>query len=190
MKRLKGVAGGQRPSPEVSLVRPDTKPDPDFECRNPEFSDYYRVTSYSDMQESLNRTWQYIDDKGATLGYISIAAAHLRPGRDPALQEMGYGNIPALLVGYLATDKDHERQGVATDLLLWSIEEAMRLSERIGCRIVMLNPINDPGVIRFYHNLGFRYVPATNGEDDVFYIDVQGKITADTLPQPGDADAP
>lgn len=111
MKRLKGVAGGQRPSPEVSLVRPDTKPDPDFECRNPEFSDYYRVTSYSDMQESLNRTWQYIDDMGATLGYISIAAAHLRPGRDPALQGMGYGNIPALLVGYLATDKDHERRG-------------------------------------------------------------------------------
>ena len=187
MKRSRGAAGGQRKSPEISLVRPGTTPDPNFECRNPEFNDYYGVTSYSDMEEGLNRTWRYVDGKGATLGYISVAAAHLRPGRDPALQGMGYGNIPALLVGYLATDKSHERQGVATDLLLWSIEEAMRLSARVGCRIVMLSPINDPDIMRFYRNLGFRYIPAGSGEDDVFYIDVQGKIMADTRPWPGGA---
>ena len=179
---MKDVAGGQRQSPEISLVRPDAKSDPDFECKNPEFNDYYRVTSYSDMEAGLNRTWRYIDGKGATLGYITVAAAHLRPGRDPALQGMGYGNIPALLVGYLATDKDHERQGVATDLLAWSIEEAIRLSQRIGCRIVMLNPLDDPDTMRFYRNLGFRYIPAGNGEDDVFYIDIQDKIKADARP--------
>lgn len=111
MKRSKGVAGEQRQSPEIFLVRPDTIPDPSFECRNLEFNDYYRVTCYSDMEAGLNRTWQYVDGKGATLGYITVAAAHLRPGRDPALQGKGYGNIPALLVGYLATDKNHERQG-------------------------------------------------------------------------------
>ena len=99
MKRLKGVASGQRQNHDISLVRPDTKPDPDFECRNPEFNDYYRVTCYSDMEAGLNRTWEYIDDKEDTLGYIPVAAAHLRPGRDPALQGMGYDNISALIVG-------------------------------------------------------------------------------------------
>ena len=187
MKRLKGVAGGQRKNREISLLRAGSESDPNFECRNPEFNDYYRVTSYSDMEAGLNRTWQYVDDKGATLGYISVAAAHMRPGRDPALQGKGYGNIPALLVGYLAADKNHERQGVATKLLLWSIDEALRMSERVGCRIVMLNPINDPDILRFYHNLGFRYVPASNGEDDVFYIDIRGKIPAGASPSPDDA---
>ena len=100
---------------------------------------------------------------------------------------MGYGNIPALLVGYLATDKSHERQGVATRLLLWSIEEAIRLSKRIECRIVMLNPLDDTKTMRFYRNLGFRYIPASNDEDDVFYIDVHDKIKADTRPLPGGA---
>ena len=185
MKRSKGVAGGQRQSPEISLVRLDATPDPSFECRNPEFNDYYRVTS-SDLEAGLNRTWQYVDDRGPTLGYISVAAAHLRPGRDPALQGKGYGNIPALLVGYLATDKSHERQGVATDLLLWSIEEALRLSERIGCRIVMLNPLDNPDTMKFYYNFGFRYIPASSGEDDVFYIDIQDKIKASSRPLPGD----
>lgn len=186
MKRLRGVEGERQPL-EVSLVHPDTDPDPKFECRNPEFNEYYRVTCYSDMKEDLNRTWRHVDDKGATIGYISIAAAHLRPGRDPALQGLGYGNIPALLVGYLATDKSHERQGVATRLLLWSIEEAIRLSKRIGCRIVMLNPLDDTKTMRFYRNLGFRYIPASNDEDDVFYIDVHDKIKAGTRPLPGGA---
>lgn len=51
----------------------------------------------------------------------------------------------------------------------------------------MLNPINDPDILRFYHNLGFRYVPAGNGEDDVFYIDIQDKIKASARPLPDDA---
>lgn len=187
---MKGAAGEQQQNPEISLVRPDTKSDPGFECRNPEFNDYYRVTCYSDMEEGLNRTWQYVDDKGDTLGYITVAAAHLRPGRDPALQGMGYGNIPALLVGYLATDKDHERQGVATDLLAWSIKEAIRLSQRIGCRIVMLNPLDDPDTMRFYHNLGFRYIPASDGEDDVFYTDIQDRIRVGARPLPANTTEP
>lgn len=57
MKRSKDAAGEQRQNLEISLLRLDTKPNPDFECGNLEFNDYYRVTSYSDMQESLNRMW-------------------------------------------------------------------------------------------------------------------------------------
>ena len=189
MTKLKGAEDGQQ-SLEISLVQPGVDPDPNFACTNSEFNEYYRVTCYSDMEAGLNRTWRYIDDGGATIGYISVAAAHLRPGRDPALQGLGYGNIPALLVGYLATDRNHERQGVATKLLLWSIDEAIRLSERIGCRIVMLNPINESRAMEFYRNLGFRYIPASNDEDDVFYIDVQDKIKAGTRPLPGDAASP
>lgn len=155
---------------------PDTIPDPRFECRNAEFNEYYRVNCYSDMEEGLNRTWMCGDGRGGVLGYLSIAAAHLRPDRDPALKGMGYGNIPALLVGYLATDKNHERNGVATDLLTWALDEAVRMSKRVGCRIVMLNPLDDPAIRQFYHNRGFRYLPVSDGEADVFYIDIQGKI--------------
>ena len=54
MKRLKGVAGGQRKNREISLLRAGSESDPNFECRNPEFNDYYRVTSYSDMEAGLN----------------------------------------------------------------------------------------------------------------------------------------
>lgn len=94
----------------------------------------------------------------------------------------------ALLVGHLATGKNLKRQGVATDLLLWSIEAAARMSERIGCRSVMPNPLGDPKTMEFYPHLGFRHMPASNGEDDVFCIDIQDKIEAGTpLSLPGGA---
>lgn len=130
------------------------------------------------MEAGLNRTWVCGDGRGGVLGYLPIAAAHLRPDRDPALQGMGYGNIPALLIGYLATDKNHERQGVATGLLAWALDKAIRMSKRVGCRIVMLNPVDDPEIRRFYCNRGFRYLPVRDGEADVCYIGIQGKIKA------------
>ena len=71
--------------------------------------------------------------------------------------------------------------------MLWSIDEAIRLSEGIGCRIAMLSPLNDPKTMRFYRNLGFRYIPASDGGGDMFYIDVRDKIKADTRPLPGGA---
>ena len=58
----------------------------------------------------MNRAWACIEN-GAVLGYISVAMGHMRPDRDPALRGMGYGNVPALLVGYLVADKRHVRQG-------------------------------------------------------------------------------
>ena len=137
----------------------------------------------------MNRTWACIEN-GAVLGYISVAMGHMRPDRDPALRGMGYGNVPALLVGYLATDKRHERQGVASDLLLWAVHEATRASKRVGCRISVLNSTGDPAIKRFYRNRGYRYVPASDGEADAFCIDIQGKIKAGTSPAPGRAEAP
>lgn len=67
---------------------------------------------------------------------------------------------------------------MATDLLAWALDEAVRMSERVGCRIVMLNPVDDPEIKQFYRNRGFRYLPVRDGGADVFYIDIQGKITA------------
>ena len=63
-----------------------------------------------------------------------------------------------------------------------AVREAVSMSKRIGCRIAMLNPADDPQIRRFYTNRGFRYIPASGGEDDVFYSDIHGKIRADTHP--------
>ena len=78
MKRLRGVEGKRQPL-EVSLVHPDTDPDPKFDCKKPKFNEYYRVTCYSDMKEDLNRTWRHVDDRGAAIDVVSKNMGSFEP---------------------------------------------------------------------------------------------------------------
>ena len=161
-------------SKDVSIIMlaPTMSIDAEFECKNSSYTEYYRVDAFSDMQEGIGRTWLCMYKK-KMIRFVSVAMAHMRPERDKRLQGKGYGNIPALLIGHLATHKDYERKGVGTNLIAWAIQEAVRYSKRIGCRIVMLNPEDDPEIRDFYTHRGFTYVPQDDKERDAFYLDIQ-----------------
>ena len=161
-------------SKEVSVVMLDStmSKDSEFECKNPSYTEYYHVTAFNDMKEGIGQTWLCMYKK-QMIGFVTIAMAHMRPERDERLRGKGYGNIPALLIGHLATHKDYERKGVGTNLIAWAIREAVSYSKRIGCRVVMLNPEDDPEVRDFYTKRGFTYVPQNDKERDAFYLDIQ-----------------
>ena len=158
----------------VSIVqlKPADSLDQDFECKNKEYTEYYRVHAFNDMKNGLSKTWLCIY-KNKVIGYITIAMAHMRPERHGGLQGKGYGNIPALLIGQLATHKEHEKKGIGRELIHWAIREATRSSQRMGCRIVMLNPADDEKIRTYYRNRGFTYVPHNDKENDAFYLDIQ-----------------
>ena len=165
-------------SNDVSMVmlKPTMPTDKEFECKNPSYTEYYRVSAFDDIKDKVGRIWlcMYMEK---VIGFISIAMAHMNPERDKQLQRDGYGNIPALLIGHLATHKDYEGKGVGTHLIAWAIREAVRSSQRIGCRIVMLNPEDDPKIRTYYTHKGFTYVPQNDKERDAFYLDIQTKRT-------------
>ena len=165
-------------SNDISMVmlKPTTPTDKEFECKNPSYTEYYRVSSFDDIKDKIGQIWLCMYRK-KVIGFVSIAMAHMRPERDKRLQRDGYGNIPALLIGHLATHKDYEGKGVGTNLIAWAIKEAVHSSQRIGCRIVMLNPEDDPKIRTYYIHKGFTYVPQNDKERDAFYLDIQTKLT-------------
>ncbi len=148
--------------------------DKEFECKNSKYTEYYKVHAFNDMEKGIGQTWLCIY-KDKVVGFISVAMAHMRPERHEKLEGKGYGNIPALLIGHLATHKEYERKGIGTNLIAWTIKEAVNSSARIGCRIVMLNPENDPKIKEYYVNRGFTYVSHDDKEKDAFYLDIQRK---------------
>ncbi len=115
--------------------------DRSFECSNPKYTEYYRIHAFNDMQTGIGKTW-VLTYKDKAIGFISIAMAHIRQERHEDLQDNGFGNIPALLIGHLATHQDYENRGVGTRLLAWAIKKATEYSKTIGCSIVMLSPEN------------------------------------------------
>jgi len=158
----------------VQLTETATK-DKDFECKDKNYTDYYRVNAYTDIQKGVGRTSVLIW-RCKVIGFISIAMAHMRPERVPDLDEEGYGNYPALLVGHLATHKDFEGKGVATHLLAWATKKAVSYSKTIGCRFVMLNPENDEDVRQFYRNRKMKYIDHDDKEKDAFIFDINDKM--------------
>ncbi|WP_316504834.1 GNAT family N-acetyltransferase [Nitrosopumilus sp.] len=142
----------------------------DFNCSKSSFKDYLRVSALNDQVEQIGQTWIFVY-KEKIIGFVTIAMAHMKKDEHEELQIDTFGNIPALLIGHLATHKDHERQGVGRYMVSWVISKAVEFSESIGCRLVMLNPERD--VIDFYRKQGFTYVPHEDEDYDSMFLDIK-----------------
>ena len=144
----------------------------DFACSKEQFTEYLKVQAHYDQKEQVGQTWVF-KHAGRIVGFITIAMAHMKPSECEELGIDSYGNIPALLIGHLATHKDFERRGIGKHMVSWAIIKAIDHSKSIGCRLVILNPESD--VIDFYRKRGFAYVP--HGDDDEesasMYIDIK-----------------
>ena len=81
----------------------------------------------------------------------------------------------ALLISHLSTRKDYERKKVGTILIDEVLKIAIEQSKLVGCRYLLLNPIDDPGVKKFYRTYGFSYVDnlKIDKEADAFILDIQ-----------------
>ena len=159
----------------ITPLKPLLPIDKSFECSNPDYVEYYRVTAYADLQEEIAKTY-LLTYKGKVIGYISIAMAHLRKDATIETTAKGLGgDIPALRISHLATHKDYVRKGVATHLIDLALEIAIDVSEKLGCRYIMLNPENDENVRKFYRNYGFTYVKNYVDDKDIFILDITQK---------------
>ena len=134
-----------------------------------EFNDYIGADMAFDIAENISQVYLIII-AGYVAGYIAISMNRLRNNATPAIEGKEIeGNVPAILISHLAVDGVFQGHGVGKALLNLVITRLVpKLKKIIGCRYVMLNPIDDQGVRDFYINYGFEYVEKLNdgGEQD------------------------
>ena len=63
-------------------------------------------------------------------------------------------NFPAVKIARLAVDKEHQKKGIGTQLVDFSIERSRKIAEVVGCRLVVLDANEE--AIEFYAGLGFQ----------------------------------
>ena len=91
-----------------------------------------------------------ISDKDAKPGYI-------------------YETYPAMKIARLATDKDWERKGIGTYMLMLSIAYAIRLNQVSACRFITVDALN--GIVPFYIKMGFiPFHESTNSRTTPMYL--------------------
>ena len=94
--------------------------------------------------------------------------AQLHKNQHSKLGQFPHSNVPALLLGQIATHQDYEGLGVGQRMVQWVIYRGIQYSKDIGCRLVVLQPEKD--VIKWYRNkLKFVHIQHKRKQDIMFY---------------------
>lgn len=69
--------------------------------------------------------------------------------------------IPVILLGMLGVDKRYQGEGLGRDLLLDVVHRAGYVSEQVGAKALIVDPIDD-ATRAFYSRYGFRPMPGAS----------------------------
>jgi len=90
------------------------------------------------------------------IGYVTLATSSISAERIDRRykQRIRLKFYPSLLIGRLAVDNNWREKGVGRYLCNWCVGSAMKLSEKVGCRYVILE--TREGKVDFYQKCSFE----------------------------------
>lgn len=105
--------------------------------------------------------------QGVLVGFATVAMGSVSV-KETTLRLPFFGTkrrYPALLLGRLGVDNKYRKRHIGHCICLWTIGLAKELSERIGCRFVILMT-NQP-TVKFYQKSGFDICPKYEKKEKV-----------------------
>jgi len=93
------------------------------------------------------------------VGFATLAMSEIETREAPLLLSFGatIKNYPALLIGRLAAHNDFRGRNVGRSICLWCLDVAKKLSEEIGCKLVIV--MTEGKAVEFYGKVGFEIFP-------------------------------
>lgn len=142
-----------------------------FKNHMPGMVRYLREEALLDQRRRIGVTKVFAYDS-TIIGFVTLATASIRSrdveGRGKWLR---FGEVPALLIGQLATHSKYEGCRVGKTLVNLAVAEAADMSRRVGCRLVVLHPRKD--VISWYESQNFKMSSTRN----LMYLDMGSNHT-------------
>lgn len=142
----------QRLDPERHDVRA-------FNCGEPSSDLWLREQAVLASARQTARTWVWLDENGAVVGYYALAAHKV--ARDDVPTKIGRGRpveIPAVLLARLALSESLRGRGLGAVLVADALERVVEATQIVAARLVVVDALHER-VARFYEALGFRRVP-------------------------------
>lgn len=104
------------------------------------------------------RTFVATGEDDSVIGYYTLVAGELTHERATPEVRRGLSKhfpIPVALLARLAVDREHQGRGIGSALLLDALDRALRASEHVATRAVVVDAISDAAA-HFYLHHGFR----------------------------------
>jgi GNAT superfamily N-acetyltransferase len=138
----------------------------DFDCENALLNNYIQKQAKQDVIRDLSACFILNDvSNKRVLGYYTLSGNSIDRNDFPLelMQKMppSYVNLPTILLGRLAIDKNEKGKGFGEILLMHALEKCVNISESLGVLAVIVNPI-DEKAISFYTKYGFILIPSNN----------------------------
>ncbi len=129
-----------------------------FSCGNSTLDDYLHHQASQDVKRKLAVCFVLSDEAHKIKGYYTLSNASIERALLPEIIRKklppAYLGLPVTLLGRLAIDHRHHRQGLGELLLIDALKRAYLASATIGSMAIVVDPIN-PAARAFYSKYGF-----------------------------------
>ncbi|MCH9668699.1 MAG: GNAT family N-acetyltransferase [Actinomycetia bacterium] len=133
----------------------------EFSCGEESLDRWLREQAVAATARRTARTWVWVDEDGAVVGYYALAAHKV--ARSDVPTKMGRGGpaeIPAVLIARLALSQALRGRGLGAVLVADALARIVDATHTVAARVVVVDALHER-VASFYESLGFRRVPGS-----------------------------
>jgi GNAT superfamily N-acetyltransferase len=129
-----------------------------FDCGDQVLNDWLTQRARRNQAQGASRTWVVTDGRRVVAFYASSTAVIMRAEATKRAARNQPDPLPALLLGRLAVDVEHQGAGLGAALLKHFFLKALDIAELTGVRVLLVHARNDD-VVPFYRRYGFEPSP-------------------------------
>jgi GNAT superfamily N-acetyltransferase len=132
-----------------------------FDCDIEPLNTYLRKFAATNNASGFARTFVSCDDRGAVMGYYTLAAGQVLNELAAERLKKGGANHPVAVtvLARLAVDAQCKLAGIGRSLLLDAITRVVAASENIGIRAILVHAKDDKAADFYRHNAAFETLP-------------------------------
>lgn len=153
---------------EFNIERLDSRHDrANFECGESLLNDYLKRYARQNMKNDSARVYVAVqpDNTERICAYFTLSAGNVDALQFPDRVRKGWPrDVPTVLVGRLAVDRDFQGRGLGGDLIYAIFTVAVCAAETIGIAAIDVHALNE-GARLFYSKFGFAAL-----QDDPFHL--------------------
>lgn len=129
-----------------------------FDCGDDPLNEWLRRRALRNQADGASRTWVVADGARVAAYYASSTAALAREEAPGRIRRNQPDPLPAMLLGRLAVDREHQCQGLAAALLKHFLLKALEVAQLTGLRLVLVHA-KDAQAAAFYRHFNFESAP-------------------------------
>lgn len=145
---------------KFELLQPKLHDRQNFDCGDSVLNRYLRQFAQQDQSRDLSRVY-VLADAQRIIGYYSISACSVARDELPdSTRIAAYRELPFILLGRLAVDKQFQGQGYGDALMMHAFKTTNEAAEKVGIFGMIVDAKHERAA-EFYQKFGFRRLSAT-----------------------------